>query len=68
MRTTDGKVKVIIDNPTADQKLATIAQVTEDDHLKLSDHSERISSLQEEIDKLRQQVAKNNRSGCCIIS
>jgi hypothetical protein len=29
MRTADGKVKVIVDNPVADQNLAAIAQETE---------------------------------------
>ena len=67
MRTADGKVKVIVDNPIADEKLAAIAQVTEEAETKLNDHSEKISRLIEENERLRQQVAKNNK-GCCILN
>ena len=65
MRTADGKVKVIIDNPIADQNLAAIAQETEN---KLSDHSEKIDRLVEENERLRQQMSRNNNRGCCVIS
>ena len=65
MRTADGKVKVIVDNPVADEKLAAIAQVTED---KLSDHSEKIHRQEEEIEMLKQQLAKSNNKGCCILN
>jgi hypothetical protein len=68
MRTADGKVKVIVDNPIADEKLAAIAQVTEEAETKLNDHSEKISRLIEENERLRQQMAKNNNKGCCIIN
>jgi len=64
MRTADGRVKVIVDNPVADQKLAAIAQVTEDN---FNDHSEKINRQNEDIERLRKVIEKKN-AGCCVIS
>ena len=69
IRTADGKIRVTVDNPIADEKLAAIAQVTDDHDEKLSDHSEKINRLIEENERLRQQVMKNSSSkGCCTIN
>jgi len=67
MRTADGKVKVIVDNPIADEKLAAIAQVTEEAETKLNDLADEVRRIKEENERLRQQVAKNNK-GCCILN
>jgi hypothetical protein len=68
MRTADGKVKVIVDNPIADEKLAAIAQVTEEAETKLNDLADEVRRIKEENERLRQQMAKNNNKGCCIIN
>lgn len=69
MRTADGKVQVVVDNPLADQKIAAIAQVAEDDHHDLRRHSETISRDHAEIERLRQELRqlKEKRNCCCVI-
>ena len=47
-------MKVIVQYPEVDQNLSFVAQVVEEDHHMLNDHSEQINRLIEEMAKLKQ--------------